>query len=1414
METERSQSSDAMDASPRTEGGFRPTPEQQAVIDAPRDEDVLVVAGAGSGKTTTMTRRIVALTERDHVPAERILGLTFTRKAATELLERVSGEIARSLPADRPDSYERLVMKPHISTYDAFFQSIVAQYGLLVGMDPHTRPLSDAGSIQIITDIVGDDMDALFADALGDDSDGGRDASADDDADAAGDNIAGAGSADADGDAGALNVLVSDVRSLSQNIASSMIDESCPTMEDAIASIRSWDEHFLRTLGNLRPSGIPVDDSGLRPKPPQPSTTALGSMDFEQWVARDGVTTRSRKPKIVPYQAHVVDYLVRRTRRRELLLTLVERYQKEKRRLGMAEFSDFTIAALQLVMRFPSIGSQYRRRFSHVFLDEYQDTSTTQATVLAALFHPNDTGENGDRRNGDKGNGDRGNRSAVTAVGDPYQSIYSWRGASPGAFRLFMRKFGVTRRPYELTITQRNPEVVLAAANRLTDAFHKSYRVDSNVPSDLREVPVSRLAPPKKASPSEDVSSEDPADSPSFALMGFGTRLEEADAVACFARDFIIRHPRVRGRDGDGDGNHRPSVAILFRSRSTMRFFGDALRRHGLTYAMAGNNPLLDRPDMADMLSLLRAAADHSSSRSLLRLLASPRMGMSISDLKTLSSAADAANADYQFLALKQAGLVDDSVGRTAVDRARAVRALRDDVSLPTGVFLADFMMSEQCDAALSRAGMSERGRHDVHRVSAMLRQVEEAARHSIADAVRASADALDLDIDTAVASVAGDDQAAALASSYPDAMDTVLGQVDSFIQELPAGRRGTVAGFLSWLDAMTRDPDGPAMEVDSGVDAVLMTIHQAKGLEWPAVAVVGMADGLFPTSQGEHLRVSKPDDEDWAQDRGPEYRATSSCWLDTPDAVPAPVRADRDIIPRFPHSGTLDDIRDAATLEHEFVDALYGVNGERHAPGDEYLGQYEEYGRLRHEDERRLAYVALTRAESSVMLTYSSRSSTPWSEERGGQIVRLDPDEGKDAKVRRASNFWRELHAAWGRDVDAGMTVERHVEDEIAGRPDGVPDGYRVPVGFVVCDDRAGSERLLSDIARSTLDAVEDHLRHSRDAHHGSGWPRSLTDRTRRILDRSAELVMEHRDDDPTPDVPTVGGSTATFGTMLGRARMMIGRSGGSSDGTPVGMSGIDDGRQSSLIARADRVRAHANLGTTTIERTLAAKGDPVRVGAVARSILRPVPLPPAAAADRGTLFHEWAADFLGAWIDGEVDERRSMVAAIDGEDSLDADERAWRHRLAQSPWARRRPLAAELPITAIVDGAPINGTIDAVFAGGLDDDGTDDDPSSSGEGRTATPPSTEAITIVDWKTGRRPTSADEIENRLVQLDIYRLLLSGQWGVPLRNIHATLYYLSQSDPRFRAIPANDRDESAVIAEIREGRRLSEQSER
>jgi len=99
---------------------FTDSPEQAAVIQAPSYEDVVVVAGAGSGKTYTMTRRIITLIEQGVSP-EKILGLTFTRKAASELLSRVSAAVSRNQRERGLKSANMTFLKPEVSTYDAFF---------------------------------------------------------------------------------------------------------------------------------------------------------------------------------------------------------------------------------------------------------------------------------------------------------------------------------------------------------------------------------------------------------------------------------------------------------------------------------------------------------------------------------------------------------------------------------------------------------------------------------------------------------------------------------------------------------------------------------------------------------------------------------------------------------------------------------------------------------------------------------------------------------------------------------------------------------------------------------------------------------------------------------------------------------------------------------------------------------------------------------------------------------------------------------------------------------------------------------------------------------------------------------------------------------------------------------------------
>ena len=123
------------------------------VIEAPR-RPLLVVAGAGSGKTETMSMRVLWLLANhpDLTPAS-ILGLTFTRKAAGELGDRLRERI-RLLSREMPQLRERLDEDPVALTYNSFAERIVSEHGMRIGLDPDFSMLSEAGAIDLMTQIV------------------------------------------------------------------------------------------------------------------------------------------------------------------------------------------------------------------------------------------------------------------------------------------------------------------------------------------------------------------------------------------------------------------------------------------------------------------------------------------------------------------------------------------------------------------------------------------------------------------------------------------------------------------------------------------------------------------------------------------------------------------------------------------------------------------------------------------------------------------------------------------------------------------------------------------------------------------------------------------------------------------------------------------------------------------------------------------------------------------------------------------------------------------------------------------------------------------------------------------------------------------------------------------------------------
>lgn len=1386
---------------------FTDSPEQAKVVNAPTGDDVLVVAGAGSGKTYTMTRRIINLIAQG-VPAERILGLTFTRKAASELLSRVSAAVL----ADGGDERfaNRAFLKPEVSTYDAFFQTIVRQYGLLVGFDQNTQPLSQAGAIQLATTVVGRHMDILF-----------------------------------EQDLGAFKTVVNGVLGLSHAIGNAMIGGSTTTMDEAIGRVRAWDQAFLAQLD------IAIGDTPVPDEAPKAKVPTKNKKDTEETFAAKQEEYRAQLRDICVYKcAQLRDV----TRRRETLLTLVEEYEQEKRVQNMAEFSDFTIAAYQLVARFPSIGERYRRRYTHVLLDEYQDTSTTQAMLLATLFHPQsdaDADRSSSRwREAARSAGGRSkdgvglSRSAVNAVGDPFQSIYAWRGASPGAFRMFQKDFGMPAdaKPYPLSVTRRNTCIVLRAANNLTEPLRIPPRRAGS--SLMREVDVANL------------SAMDNAAEGTIGVLGFATFGQEADAVARFAKQAIARYRK----DAATAASDTPHVAVLFRGKTHMAQFAQELERAGLTTLVVGYSALLERPEVQDLIALLHAAADHTDSASLMRLLATPRFGLGSESLTRLAGMAEDLDSQCRYRALVESGIIgsgsdgaraddghDEAIVSTSIDSGLVseadggsdiatfadpqvkaiVKQYRDRV--PHAVFLIDMMMRDDLPSLLSRrGGFDETTSRRIIQAGEVLQRVHAVTNHPLKEVIDAAVRALNLDIDTIVAQAVKNPSQPVNPTQARSPLQSVAALVDTYTQEIVEGVNPTLRGFMSWVDSLGQIEEDTAAVPDTPADVVLMTIHQAKGLEWDAVAVVSMQSGVFPSNQGGlhvELDAEHPGGgagESWTP---PEYKATVRSWADDPAAVPAPVRVDAGILPRFPHDANPDDapvetlraLDDVEVIDDEFYGDLrskdIGDDMDVADPSSWYLTQEEEYGRRLLADERRLAYVALTRAKKDALLTYSQYS-----------ILDRDPSQylnrpGKRPSASKPSVFWTEMQdslchesglvsacksGSAGYSENADAIADSSPDLAVAGAVSGASAhpsldqlGVDRPQGFFVGDHATEYER---DVVEEAWNAPLEE----REQGGGPTWPAKLSEETLSKLTggMSGDSVLVTDDPD----------------SLLARARMLV----EDPDLMPWSFGRGEREIDRYVRRQAEHLLEHGRQNVTALQARAGHMTQREERG-YWRGLIRPIPRVASPAAEAGTLFHAWAEQFINAYGDGQsIDAdgigaydsssietgtagtcrepvtRESLLHDLSElemkSDTLTAKERqltVWQRRLAESTWSERRPAWAERQIVVSIPqlgDVIVNGKLDAVFHGGLDAN----DP-------------TKQYTIVDWKTGRKPRKPQDIEHKLVQLDWYRLLLSYIEHVPLDRIDATLYYLSEPDEGARELHARAKTEQEILAELSSG---------
>ena len=793
-------------------GIHTPTQEQARVI-AHRLSPLLVVAGAGSGKTATMAQRVVYLVATGQVRPDQILGLTFTRKATAELDQRVASRLAGLsaaglLPAIGPgadgkggstaDSADATdVGEPMIATYNSFAGALVRDHGLRIGVDPDSTLITQARSWQIVTSLLEARTLPLPNESLS------HNASA--------------------------TLVLAD--SLSQNLL---------TIEEATKDLADLSEQF----------------------------TALAAI-------------KGCKTLVGKAPAVMAEW--------EALLDVVAELHAHKRHHGLLDFGDQIALACAIAESVPEAAGQVRAQYPAVLLDEFQDTSVAQVRLLSALFAD----------------------SGVTAVGDPHQAIYGWRGASAAALDTFHQRFNPTGTALvdsgtspaeatpvlELSTSWRNDSTILEVANVV------SAPLRSGVVEDGDPVGEHLTVAPLRARPA------------AFGLepgAAFGAFLqdpaEEAHTVAAFLAE-----------------RWSPSaeMAVLCRTRAQMDPIAAELEAAGLPYTIIGLGGMLYVPEVADVRALLTVASDPERGDRVVRLLTG--FGIGARDLRVLAALAR-------------------ELTRTATESGKEGPGAHGDQAEADSPLLSEALdallrwheagvQEEQEESAAAR-DLTEAGRAVALRTARAIRRIREAVSLPLPDLVALAEQVLDLDIE--IAARVGHPMGHRALDSFHETARAFAADTDA----------PTLTGFLEWLDAAEEHEDAmSAPEVEPSPGAVqLLTVHAAKGLEWDVVAVPGMDEQVFPS----YTSAVKDD-----------LRVAETGWMGSTSTFPFPLRADAGDLPPF----TVGDLDPAVTDKPLLTETMSAYK--------------EALGRQSLREERRLAYVAFTRARHELLLTGSHLSKT-----------------------------------------------------------------------------------------------------------------------------------------------------------------------------------------------------------------------------------------------------------------------------------------------------------------------------------------------------------------------------------------------------------------------------------------------------
>ncbi len=510
------------------------------------DQNVAVLAGAGTGKTRVLVERFLSIIERKLAAPSEILAITFTEKAANEMKRRIVDELrSRGLHEARHE-----IENAYIGTIHAFCSRLLKEHPMEAGIDPDFRVCEEEEADLLKEEVFEQLIEERF-----------RDSSVFSLLSVYGEEMIGKRIKDVYDEIRTFGIFCENAFKSAQPDDSKMLEQDLIDKLSSLLGFEKKKENAEKALACLKSSAV----SGWE------QIDLLQGIDgWFDLRAREGKDeTKAVKEAIARLVASRIEELVIPDRQtfESLLLDFSRRYAAAKHERALFDFSDLETYVLRLLTSgsesSAAVRKRYQKQFKFIMVDEFQDTNSVQVQIIELLKNPKN----------------------LFLVGDIKQSIYGFRGALPDLFRKKQKEFEAEKTGISITLLDNfrsRPELL----QFINPFFEELWRQS--------ELPYEPLAAGRNfesaLESAVDLIAIDKEDNETVSE----TRSEEARAIAHRIRELV-----------DQEGYRYGDFAVLFRAGESMRLYEQELLRFGIPHYIIGGRGFYHQAEVRDTMNFL-----------------------------------------------------------------------------------------------------------------------------------------------------------------------------------------------------------------------------------------------------------------------------------------------------------------------------------------------------------------------------------------------------------------------------------------------------------------------------------------------------------------------------------------------------------------------------------------------------------------------------------------------------------------------------------------------------------------------------------------------------------------------------------------------------------------------------------------